>query len=201
MSSMRSQAGVVDINQKKNVVCGLSFSRSQPDFEGFPRALRFSPSSKLTPSLIHLAVVLYFEVIYGSCSGAERLTGRTAPSVRPPWAAPFAIQSTDCEKGWLAGLLFHSILASPSSWAFAENKLVSLLIIETLKAVSIGTYVYTCVVCITCFRCCPENPQRPRRLLNSHYQAYFCLRFSLTKPQCYATFLSCTTDSNYGTDR
>ena len=31
-----------------NVVCGLSFSRSQPDFEGFLRALRFPPSSKLT---------------------------------------------------------------------------------------------------------------------------------------------------------
>ena len=58
-----------------NVVCGLSFSRSQPDFEGFLRA-------KLTPSLIHLAVVLCSEVIYGSCSGAERLTGSTAPSVR-----------------------------------------------------------------------------------------------------------------------
>ena len=35
----------------KNVVCGLSFSRSQPDFEGFLRALRFPPSSKLTPRL------------------------------------------------------------------------------------------------------------------------------------------------------
>ena len=32
------------------VVCGLSFSRPQPDFEGFLRALRFPPSSKLTPS-------------------------------------------------------------------------------------------------------------------------------------------------------
>ena len=30
-----------------NVVCGLSFSRSQPDFEGFLRALRFPPSSKI----------------------------------------------------------------------------------------------------------------------------------------------------------
>ena len=30
-----------------NVVCGLSFSRSQPDFEGFRRALRFPPCSKL----------------------------------------------------------------------------------------------------------------------------------------------------------
>ena len=67
----------------QNVVCELSFSRSQPDFEGFLRALRFPPSSKLTPSLIHLAVVLCSEVIYGSCSGAERLTGSTAPSVRP----------------------------------------------------------------------------------------------------------------------
>ena len=28
-----------------------SFSRSQPDFKGFLRALRFSPSTKLTPSL------------------------------------------------------------------------------------------------------------------------------------------------------
>ena len=34
----------------QNVVCGLSFSRSQPDFEGFLRALRFPPSSKLSLS-------------------------------------------------------------------------------------------------------------------------------------------------------
>ena len=66
-----------------NVVCGLSFSRSQPDFEGFFRALRFPPSSDSTRSLIHLAVVLCSEVIHGSCSGAERLAGYTAPSIRP----------------------------------------------------------------------------------------------------------------------
>ena len=42
----------------KNVVCGLSFSRSQPDFEGFLRALQFPPSAKLTPSLFHLAVAV-----------------------------------------------------------------------------------------------------------------------------------------------
>ena len=52
--SLGSQAGVVDINHAiylyyYNVVCGLSFSRSQPDFEGFLRALRFPPSAKLTP--------------------------------------------------------------------------------------------------------------------------------------------------------
>ena len=34
-----------------NVVCGLSFSRSQPDFGGFLRALWFPPSSKLTSSI------------------------------------------------------------------------------------------------------------------------------------------------------
>ena len=32
-----------------------SVSRSQPDFEGFLRALRFPPSAKLTPSLIQYA--------------------------------------------------------------------------------------------------------------------------------------------------
>ena len=32
-----------------HVVCGLSFSRFQPDFEGFLRALRFRPSSKSIP--------------------------------------------------------------------------------------------------------------------------------------------------------
>ena len=93
-----------------NVVCGLSFSRSQPDFKGFLRVLRFPPSSKLTPSLIHLAVVLCFEVIYGSCLGAERLAGCTVSSVRPRLAVPFAIQSTDCEKGWLAGQTFYILL-------------------------------------------------------------------------------------------
>ena len=65
-----------------HVVCGLSFSRSQPDFEGFLRAPRFPPSSKSTPCLIHLAVVLCSEVIHGSCSGTERPAGCTAPSIR-----------------------------------------------------------------------------------------------------------------------
>ena len=41
--SLGSQAGVVDTNHAfhlyYNVVCGSSFSRSQPDFEGFLRAL------------------------------------------------------------------------------------------------------------------------------------------------------------------
>ena len=64
-------------------------------------------NTKLTPSLIHLAVVLCSEVIYGSCLGAERLAGSTALSVRPHWATPFAIQSTDFEKGWLAGQTFY----------------------------------------------------------------------------------------------
>ena len=56
-SFLGSQAGIVDIKHafhlyyKINVVCGLSFSWSQPDFEGFLRALRFPPSSKLTASL------------------------------------------------------------------------------------------------------------------------------------------------------
>ena len=52
-----SQAGVVKTSITPSisttyVVCGLSFSRSQPDFEGF---LRFPPSAKSTPSLFHLA--------------------------------------------------------------------------------------------------------------------------------------------------
>ena len=42
-------------------MCGLSFSRSQPDFEGFLRALRFPPSSKLTPRQSYL--LEYFIVI------------------------------------------------------------------------------------------------------------------------------------------
>ena len=57
--SLGSQAGIVDINHAfhlyYNVVCGLSFSQSQPDFEGFLRAPRFPPSAKLTPSLIQYA--------------------------------------------------------------------------------------------------------------------------------------------------
>ena len=57
--SLGSQAGVVDINHAihlyYNVVCGSSFSRSQPDFEDFLRALRFSSYAKLTPSLIQYA--------------------------------------------------------------------------------------------------------------------------------------------------
>ena len=101
---LRNLAGVVDIKYAFHLYykCGLSFSRSQPDFEGFLRALRFPSSSKSTPSLIHLAVVLCSEVIHGSCSGLERLAGSTAPSVQPRWPAPFAIQSTTARKGRLA---------------------------------------------------------------------------------------------------
>ena len=59
--SLGSQAAAVDINDAfhlyYNVVCGSSFSRSQPDFEGFLRALRFPPSGKLTPSLIQYIAV------------------------------------------------------------------------------------------------------------------------------------------------
>ena len=56
-----SQAGVVKTSitpstSTTNVVCGSSFSRSQPDFEGFLRALRFPPSAKSTPSLFRLAI-------------------------------------------------------------------------------------------------------------------------------------------------
>ena len=57
--SLGSQAGVVDINHAfhlyYNVVCVSSFSRSQPDFKGFLRALQFPPSAKLTPSVIQYA--------------------------------------------------------------------------------------------------------------------------------------------------
>ena len=62
------------------VVRGSSFSRTQPDLEGFLRALRFPPSSKSNPSLIHLAVDPYVP----SRSYMHSLTGHTctASSVR-----------------------------------------------------------------------------------------------------------------------
>ena len=53
----------------------------------------------MTHSLFHQAVLLCSEVIHGSCSGAERLAGSTAPSVRSRWAAPLAIQSPTARKG------------------------------------------------------------------------------------------------------
>ena len=59
VSQVGSQAGIVDINHALhlyyNVVRGSSFSRSQPDFEGFLWALQFPPSAKLAPSLIQYA--------------------------------------------------------------------------------------------------------------------------------------------------
>ena len=102
---MGSQAGVVDINHTSttNFVCGLSFSRSQPDFEGFFRALRFPPSSKSTPSLIHLAVVLCSEIIHGSCSGVERLAGSTVPFDPTSLSCALRNSVSDCEEGRLAG--------------------------------------------------------------------------------------------------
>ena len=65
------------------VVFGVSFSRSQSDSEGFsPGTPVFLPPQNRL-GLFHQAVVLCSEVIHGSCSGAERLAGSTAPSVRP----------------------------------------------------------------------------------------------------------------------
>ena len=65
--SLGSQASIVDTNHAfhpyHNVVCGLSFSRSQPDFEGFLWALRFPPSSKLTPSLNPICRTLLITVL------------------------------------------------------------------------------------------------------------------------------------------
>ena len=89
-----SQGGLVVIKRASHlcdpgstlarVVCGLSFSRSQSDSEGFsPGTPVFLPHQKSTPGLFHQAVVLCSEVIHGSCSVAERLAGSTAPSVRP----------------------------------------------------------------------------------------------------------------------
>jgi len=105
-----SQAGVVDISHASHLYyykcCRwIEFQL----ISTWLRVPRFPPSSKLIPSLIHLAVVLCSEVIYGSYLGAEGLAGSTAPSVPPRWAAPFAIQSTDCEEGWLAGQTFTYI--------------------------------------------------------------------------------------------
>ena len=69
-------AYIVNINHAFHLYCKYYmwiefFSRSQPDFEGFLRALRFPPSSKSTPSLIHLAVVLCSKVTNGPYSGCH----------------------------------------------------------------------------------------------------------------------------------
>ena len=49
--TLGSQAGIVDINHAfhpyYNVVCGLSFSRSQPDFDGFPPGTPVSSLRKI----------------------------------------------------------------------------------------------------------------------------------------------------------
>ena len=66
--SLGSQAGIVDINHafhlyyKLNVVCGLCFCRSHPDFEGFLWALRFSPSSNRLPFYRATNLVLAFQL-------------------------------------------------------------------------------------------------------------------------------------------
>ena len=117
---MGSQAGVVDINHTSttNFVCGLSFSRSQPDFEGFFRALRFPPSSKSTPSLIHLAVVLCSEIIHGSCSGAEHLAGSTVPFDPTSLSCALRNSVSDCEEGRLAGRILGQISSIKESSLF-----------------------------------------------------------------------------------
>ena len=91
------------------IVCGLSFSRSLSDSEGFSPGSPFPPSAKSTPSLFHLAVVLCSEVIHGSLSGAERLTSSTVSSFPPRRAAPLAIHSLRLRVRAFSrsGILFH----------------------------------------------------------------------------------------------
>ena len=95
--STGGQAGVVDINHAfllyYKCCMWIEFRSILTWLRGFsPGTPVSSLFKKLTSSLIHQPVVLCcFEVIYGLCSGAERLTGSTAPSVRPRWAAPFEI--------------------------------------------------------------------------------------------------------------
>ena len=59
----------------------------------------FPPSTKSTPSLFHLAVVLCSKVMRGSCSGSERLASSTTPSVRPCRVSRLTIQSLSATKG------------------------------------------------------------------------------------------------------
>ena len=99
-----------------NVVCGLSFSRSQPDFEGFLRALRFPLSSNSTPSLIHLAVVLCSEVIYGSvvfrCRSPSWLHSFFYPT---SFSCVLRNSVSDCEKGPLAGQILLTAQSEPTA--------------------------------------------------------------------------------------
>ena len=86
----------------------LSFSRSQPDFEGFLRAVRFPPSSKSTSSLIHLAVVHTLVVFRGR-----------APcwlhSSFDPTSLSCVLRNSvsDCERGRLAGQILLTAQSEP----------------------------------------------------------------------------------------
>ena len=102
ISKLRSQGGLVVINRASHL-CDpgsiLASGRMWVEFQSISIWLRwffswysgFPPSSKSTPGLFHQAVLLCSKVIHGSCSGAERLAGSTAPSARPRWAAPLVM--------------------------------------------------------------------------------------------------------------
>ena len=102
---MGSQAGKVDIYDAFHLYykCCMWI-----EFQSISTWLRgFSPGTPVS-SLLKIDSQSYPSgcgAVLRSHIWIERLTSSTAPSVRLRWAAPFAIQSTDCEKGWLAGLL------------------------------------------------------------------------------------------------
>ena len=64
------------------VVCGMRFSRSQSDFEGFSPGTPVS-LLKIDSRPIPSGCGAVLRGHTWSCSGAERLAGSTAPSVRP----------------------------------------------------------------------------------------------------------------------
>ena len=85
---------------RDSTVCGLSFSRSQPDCEGFLRAVPFPPSSC---AVVHTLVVF------------RGLAPSWLQSSFDPTSSSCVLRNavSDCEKGRLAGQILPTAQSEP----------------------------------------------------------------------------------------
>ena len=92
-----------------NVLCELSFSRSQPDFEGLFRALRFLPSSKSTLSGCGAVLRGHTWVVFRDRAPSW------LHSLFDPTSLSCVLRNSvsDCEKGQLAGQILLTAQSEP----------------------------------------------------------------------------------------
>ena len=115
-----------------SAVCGLSFSRSQPDF--FSGYSGFPPSPKSTPSQKHWLL----------CSGImhDRLAVAWGAfhmhSADPVWAAPFAVQPSGLQVRVISRTLLLLFLASAANCVVSSTIKVDNTLIVQIGPTKLG---------------------------------------------------------------